>query len=205
MVLNASYVCLLYFSVHRGSPDLDPGRWNPDFWDGSVIVGSSDIVASASTPSTISYRRTWGSSPNARTHTYPPSSPDSTAMWSPPMRMCPSSSPRLSLTFPSMRWCLVGAPTPTSARAAGRATPHRPRSHWQQHHRGHSVRDDQLQHTPRRAAWCLHIFKACTTTANSRSWVGYFSSCFLNCLEAYATTWPSCINTHPKPWPDASQ
>jgi hypothetical protein len=41
--------------------------------------------------------------------------------------------------------------------------------------------------------------------ANSKSWVGYFSSCFLNYLEAYATTWPSCIKTHPKPCPDASQ
>jgi hypothetical protein len=36
MVLNASYVCLYAFSLHRESPDLDPGRWTPHFQGGSV-------------------------------------------------------------------------------------------------------------------------------------------------------------------------
>jgi hypothetical protein len=36
MVLNASYVCLHALSLHRESPDPDPGRWTPHFWGGSV-------------------------------------------------------------------------------------------------------------------------------------------------------------------------
>jgi hypothetical protein len=39
MVLNASYVCLYAFSLHRESPDLDPGRWTPHFWCGFVTAG----------------------------------------------------------------------------------------------------------------------------------------------------------------------
>jgi hypothetical protein len=38
MVLNASYVCLHAFSLRRESPDLDPGRWTPHFWGGSVTT-----------------------------------------------------------------------------------------------------------------------------------------------------------------------
>jgi hypothetical protein len=38
MVLNASYVCLHAFSLHRESPDLDPGRQAPHFWGGSVTT-----------------------------------------------------------------------------------------------------------------------------------------------------------------------
>jgi hypothetical protein len=30
-VLNASYVCLHAFSLHRESPNPDPGRWTPHF------------------------------------------------------------------------------------------------------------------------------------------------------------------------------
>jgi hypothetical protein len=36
IVLNASYVCLHAFSLHRESPNLDPGRWTPHFRGGSV-------------------------------------------------------------------------------------------------------------------------------------------------------------------------
>jgi hypothetical protein len=36
MVLNALYVCLHAFSLRRESPDLDPIRWTPHFWGGSV-------------------------------------------------------------------------------------------------------------------------------------------------------------------------
>jgi hypothetical protein len=38
MVLNASYVCLHAFLLHQESPDLDPGRWTPHFWGGSVTM-----------------------------------------------------------------------------------------------------------------------------------------------------------------------
>jgi hypothetical protein len=38
MVLNVSCVCLHAFSLHRESPDLDPERWTPHFWGGSVTV-----------------------------------------------------------------------------------------------------------------------------------------------------------------------
>jgi hypothetical protein len=38
-VLNASYVCLHVFSLHRESPDLDPERRTPHLWGGSVIAG----------------------------------------------------------------------------------------------------------------------------------------------------------------------
>jgi hypothetical protein len=31
MVLNSSYECLHAFSLHRESPDPDPGRWTPHF------------------------------------------------------------------------------------------------------------------------------------------------------------------------------
>jgi hypothetical protein len=34
--LNASYVCLHTFSLHRESPDPDPGRRTPHFWGGSI-------------------------------------------------------------------------------------------------------------------------------------------------------------------------
>jgi hypothetical protein len=36
MILNASYVCLYAFSLHRESPDPDPGRRTPHFWGGSI-------------------------------------------------------------------------------------------------------------------------------------------------------------------------
>jgi hypothetical protein len=36
IVLNALYVCLHAFSLHRESPDPDPGRRTPHFWGGSV-------------------------------------------------------------------------------------------------------------------------------------------------------------------------
>jgi hypothetical protein len=39
MVLNASYVCLHSFPVHRESPDPDPRRRIPYFWGGSVTAG----------------------------------------------------------------------------------------------------------------------------------------------------------------------
>jgi hypothetical protein len=38
MVLNASYACLHAFSLHRESPDPDPGRRTPHFWGDSVTV-----------------------------------------------------------------------------------------------------------------------------------------------------------------------
>jgi hypothetical protein len=38
MVLNASFVCLHEFSLRRESPDLDPKRWTPHFWGGSVTA-----------------------------------------------------------------------------------------------------------------------------------------------------------------------
>jgi hypothetical protein len=31
-------VCMHAFSLHRESPDLDPGRWTPHFWGGSVTL-----------------------------------------------------------------------------------------------------------------------------------------------------------------------
>jgi hypothetical protein len=40
MVLNASYVCLHAFSLHQESLDLDPERWTPHFWGGSVTLFS---------------------------------------------------------------------------------------------------------------------------------------------------------------------
>jgi hypothetical protein len=39
MVLNASYVCLHVFLLHRESPDLDPGKQTPYFWGGFVTAG----------------------------------------------------------------------------------------------------------------------------------------------------------------------
>jgi hypothetical protein len=42
IVLNASYVCLYAFSLHRESPDSDPGRRTPHFWGGSVTIGRPD-------------------------------------------------------------------------------------------------------------------------------------------------------------------
>jgi hypothetical protein len=36
MVLNASYMCLYAFSLHRESPDPDPERWTRHFWGGSI-------------------------------------------------------------------------------------------------------------------------------------------------------------------------
>jgi hypothetical protein len=39
MILNASYVCLHAFLLHRESLDLDPGRRAPHFWGGSVTFG----------------------------------------------------------------------------------------------------------------------------------------------------------------------
>jgi hypothetical protein len=39
MVLNASYVCLYTFSLHRESPDPNPGRRPPHFRGGSVTTG----------------------------------------------------------------------------------------------------------------------------------------------------------------------
>jgi hypothetical protein len=36
IVLNTSYVCLHAFSLHRESPDPDPGRRTPHFRGGSV-------------------------------------------------------------------------------------------------------------------------------------------------------------------------
>jgi hypothetical protein len=39
MVLNASFVCLHAFSLRRESPNLDPERWTPHFWGGSVTAG----------------------------------------------------------------------------------------------------------------------------------------------------------------------
>jgi hypothetical protein len=44
MILNASYVCLHAFSLHRESPDPDPGRWTPHFWGGSVTVMSIGLT-----------------------------------------------------------------------------------------------------------------------------------------------------------------
>jgi hypothetical protein len=38
IVLNASYMCLHAFSVHRESPDPDLGRWTPHFWGSSVTT-----------------------------------------------------------------------------------------------------------------------------------------------------------------------
>jgi hypothetical protein len=46
MVLNASYVCLHAFSLHRESPDLDPGRRTPHFGGGSVTNNQLFLVAS---------------------------------------------------------------------------------------------------------------------------------------------------------------
>jgi hypothetical protein len=40
MVLNASYVCLHAFSLHRESPDPYPGRRTPHFLGGSVTMGN---------------------------------------------------------------------------------------------------------------------------------------------------------------------
>jgi hypothetical protein len=37
MILNASYVCLQTFSLHRESPDSDPERRDPHFKGGSII------------------------------------------------------------------------------------------------------------------------------------------------------------------------
>jgi hypothetical protein len=45
MVLNASYVCLRAFSLHRESPNLNPGRQTPHFWCGSI---TADIRARSS-------------------------------------------------------------------------------------------------------------------------------------------------------------
>jgi hypothetical protein len=39
MILNASYVYLHAFSLHRESPDPDPGRRTPHFWGSSVTAG----------------------------------------------------------------------------------------------------------------------------------------------------------------------
>jgi hypothetical protein len=39
VVLNVSYVCLHAFSLHRESSDLDPERWTPYFWGGSITAG----------------------------------------------------------------------------------------------------------------------------------------------------------------------
>jgi hypothetical protein len=39
MVLNASYVCLHAFLLHRESPDPDPEKRTPHFWGGSVTAG----------------------------------------------------------------------------------------------------------------------------------------------------------------------
>jgi hypothetical protein len=44
MVLNASYVCMHAFSLHRESPDLDPERRTPHFWGGSIKVGLDAMV-----------------------------------------------------------------------------------------------------------------------------------------------------------------
>jgi hypothetical protein len=38
MILNASFVCLHAFSLHRESPDPDPGRRTPHFWGSSVTL-----------------------------------------------------------------------------------------------------------------------------------------------------------------------
>jgi hypothetical protein len=38
MVLNASYVCLHAFSLHREPPDPDPGRETPHLGGGSVTI-----------------------------------------------------------------------------------------------------------------------------------------------------------------------
>jgi hypothetical protein len=43
MVLNALYVCLHAFSLHRESPDLDPGRQTPHLWGGSVTTGGRNF------------------------------------------------------------------------------------------------------------------------------------------------------------------
>jgi hypothetical protein len=43
MVLNVSYVCLHAFSLHRESPDLDPGRRTPHFLGGSVTQRAKEI------------------------------------------------------------------------------------------------------------------------------------------------------------------
>jgi hypothetical protein len=39
MILNASYVCLHAFSLHRESLNLDLGGWTPHFCGGSVTAG----------------------------------------------------------------------------------------------------------------------------------------------------------------------
>jgi hypothetical protein len=44
MVLNASYVGLHAFSLHRESPDQDPGRRTPHFWGGSVTPTHDAIL-----------------------------------------------------------------------------------------------------------------------------------------------------------------
>jgi hypothetical protein len=38
MILNASYVCLYAFSLHRESPDPDPRGQTPHFCGGSVTA-----------------------------------------------------------------------------------------------------------------------------------------------------------------------
>jgi hypothetical protein len=38
-VLNASYVCLHVFLLHRESSDPDPGRQTPHFCGGSITAG----------------------------------------------------------------------------------------------------------------------------------------------------------------------
>jgi hypothetical protein len=40
MILNASYVCLHAFSLHRESPDPDPGRRTAHFWGGFVRIAA---------------------------------------------------------------------------------------------------------------------------------------------------------------------
>jgi hypothetical protein len=38
VILNASYVCSHVFSLHQKSPDSDPERRTPHFWDDSVAL-----------------------------------------------------------------------------------------------------------------------------------------------------------------------
>jgi hypothetical protein len=43
MILNSLYLCLHAFSLHRESPDPDPGRWTPHFWGGSITLLKNNV------------------------------------------------------------------------------------------------------------------------------------------------------------------
>jgi hypothetical protein len=55
MVLNDSYVYLHVFSLHRESPDPDPGRRTPHFWGGYVTVMTLELIPNRSIYASLSW------------------------------------------------------------------------------------------------------------------------------------------------------